>query len=437
MTEPGAVGASMYALVERLYPICRSLTGRGVRDTLHVLAELLPLEIREVPSGTPVFDWIVPDEWNIRDAWIARVNGERVVDFRACNLHVVGYSTPIRKRVTIEELRRHLHTLDGHPEWIPYRTSYYERTWGFCVSRRQYDALVDPEYDVCIDATLGPGALTYGEVSIRGRAAQEFVFTAHVCHPSMCNDNLSGIAVAAFLARAVAREPRRWSYRFLFVPGTIGSLAWLASHREALGAIQGGMSLVCLGDASPLTYKRSLAGRSLVDRAAAHVLRHRQRGDRVIDYSPFGYDERQFNAPGFRIPVGSLMRARHGTFPEYHTSADDLSFVSGEQLADALAACLEIVDILEGDAAYVNRAPYGEPQLGRRGVYRSLGGEPGLGDATMAMLWVLALSDGSCSLLEIAERAGMPFRAIRTAADVLRGAALLEPATPRPDDGAP
>lgn len=428
MSGSDAVGAAMYALVERLYPICRSLTGAGVRETLRVLAELIPVDICEVPSGTPVFDWTVPDEWNIRDAWIARANGERVVDFRACNLHVVGYSTPIRKRMTVEELRRHLHTTEGHPDWIPYRTSYYERTWGFCVSRRQYDALVDPEYDVCIDATLGPGALTYGEVWIRGASEREFVFTAHVCHPSMCNDNLSGIAVAAFLARAVAaREPRRWSYRFLFVPGTIGSLAWLARNREVLRRIQGGMSLVCLGDASPLTYKRSLAGTSLVDRAAAHVLRHRKRGDTVVDYYPYGYDERQFNAPGFRVPLGSLMRARHGSFPEYHTSADDLSFVSGEQLGDALAACLEIVDILEGDAAYVNRSPYGEPQLGRRGVYRTLGGEPVVGDVTMAMLWALTLSDGSWSLLDIAERAGMPFQTIRRAVDVLRGVGLLEP----------
>lgn len=427
MSGPGDTGAAMYKLVERLYPICRSLTGDGVRETLRILAGLVPLEIREVPSGTPVFDWVVPDEWNIRDAWIARVGGERVVEFRASNLHVVGYSTPVRMRVPLEELRRHLHTLDQHPDWIPYRTSYYERRWGFCVSRRQYDALVDPEYDVCIDATLGPGSLTYGEVAIRGESEREFVFTAHVCHPSMCNDNLSGIAVAAFLARALAREPRRWSYRVLFIPGTIGSLAWMAGNRDKLGSILGGMSLVCLGDASPLTYKRSLAGTSLVDRAAAHVLRHRQRADGVIDYVPFGYDERQFNAPGFRIPVGSLMRARHGTFPEYHTSADDLSFVSGEQLADALRACLDIVEVLEGDAAYVNQSPYGEPQLGRRGVYRSLGGEAAVGDVTMAMLWVLALSDGSHSLLDIADRAGLPFRTVKKAADILRRVALLEP----------
>lgn len=427
MSEREAVGEAMYGLVERLYPICRSLTGAGVRETLRILAELVPVRIREVPSGAEVFDWVVPEEWNIRDAWIARVDGERVVDFRASNLHVVGYSVPIRERVTVEELRRHLHTLDGHPEWIPYRTSYYDRTWGFCVSRRQYESLVDPEYDVCIDATLGPGSLTYGELSIRGASEREFVFTAHVCHPSLCNDNLSGIAVATFLARALAEAPRHWSYRFLFIPGTIGSLTWMAGNRQVLGSIQGGMSLVCLGDTSPLTYKRSLTGTSLIDRAAAHVLRHRQRGDAIIDYVPFGYDERQFNAPGFRLPVGSLMRARHGTFPEYHTSADDLSFVSGAQLADALDACLAIVEVLEGDAAYVNQSPYGEPQLGRRGVYRSVGGESLQGDLTMAMFWVLALSDGSRSLLDIADRAGLPFRTIREAAEVLRRVALLKP----------
>jgi aminopeptidase-like protein len=432
MQDAGAdAGARMYALVEELYPICRSITGDGVRDTLARIERALPSPMirTEVPSGTPVLDWTVPDEWNIRDAWIADARGARVVDFRACNLHVVNYSVPVRARMTLAELRPHLHTLPDHPDWIPYRTSYYAPAWGFCLTQRQLDALPDGEYEVCIDSTLAPGHLSYGELVLPGEApdgaASEVLLSTHVCHPSLCNDNLSGIAVATALARELAARPRRrWTYRFVFAPGTIGAITWLAQHRDVVPRIRAGLTIMCVGSAHPFTYKRTLAGDAEVDRAAAIVLGDRGAGDPLIDFFPYGYDERQYNSPGFRAPVGSVMRGRHGMFPEYHTSADDLGFVSGERLAESLAVVRDIVDVLEANRRYTNLAPHGEPQLGKRGLYRATGGTS-IPDLNLAMLWVLQLSDGRCDLLAIAERAKLPFATIRVAADHLQGAGLL------------
>jgi aminopeptidase-like protein len=420
-------GARMYALVEELYPICRSITGDGVRETLACIERQLPAPLArsEVPSGTPVLDWTVPKEWNIRDAWIADASGARVVDFHASNLHVVNYSVPVRARMSLAELRPHLHALPEHPDWIPYRTSYYAETWGFCLAQRQLDALADGDYEVCIDATLAPGHLSYGELVLPGDAADEVVLSTHVCHPSLCNDNLSSIAVATALARELAARPRRrWTYRFIFAPGTIGAIAWLAQHRDVVPRIRAGITLTCLGSAHPFTYKQTLAGDAEIDRAAALVLRDRDPADQVIAFFPYGYDERQYNSPGFRAPVGSLMRGRHGMFPEYHTSADDLGFVSADRLFESLAVVRSIVDVLEGNRRYRNLAPDGEPQLGKRGLYRATGGTA-IPDLNLAMLWVLTLSDGKHGLLDIAERARLPFATIRVAADHLREAGLL------------
>ncbi len=418
-------GAELLALVRRLYPICRSLSGAGVRETLRILAEHVPLELREVPSGTAVFDWTVPPEWNVRDAWIADATGRRIVDFRDSNLHLVSYSVPLRRRMRLSELRPHLHALPDHPDWIPYRTSYYAENWGFCLTQRQLDALPEGEYEVCIDSRLEPGHLSFGECVLQGERRDEILVTTHVCHPSLANDNLSGIAVAtALIARLQARR-RRLSYRFLFIPGTIGSLTWLALHQHDLPPIRAGLSLVCLGDDRPLTYKRTLGGQSELDRAAQHVFARRDTGDQLIDYFPFGYDERQFNSPGFRLPVGSLMRGRHGRFPEYHTSADRPELLVPERLEDSLAACLELFELIEGNVRTRSLAPHGEPQLGRRGIYRAIGGEKDLADLSLAMLWVLALSDGHSDLLGMAERAGLPFALMRQAADVLETQTLL------------
>lgn len=425
--DPARLGADMYRLVERLYPICRSITGQGVRETLGILRELVPLVVREVPSGTQVFDWTVPKEWNVREAWIRDGSGRTVVDLRDHTLHVVSYSVPVRARLALSELRPHLFSLPDRPHWIPYRTTYWAENWGFCLSHARLLALEDGEYDVCIDATLADGHLTYGELLLPGQSPHEVLFSCHVCHPSLCNDNLSGIAVATYLARLLGRRPRRYTYRFLYLPGTIGSITWLSLNEGHVGRIRHGLVLTCVGDRGGLTYKRSRRGDAEIDRAARHVLSHGPEPWQVRDFSPYGYDERQYCSPGFDLPVGCLMRSPHGEFPEYHTSADDLSFVTPESLAGALEACASIVRVLEGNGWYRNLNPKCEPRLGKRGIYRAIGGHLDARSAEMALLWVLNFSDGRHSLLDVAERAGLPFVAVRQAADTLLAHGLLAP----------
>ncbi len=418
-------GDRLHEFAEELYPICRSITGDGVRRTLAAIGERIPVEVSEVPSGTPVFDWTVPDEWNIRDAYVADGEGRRVVDFRSSNLHVVSYSEPVDKIVTLAELRPHLHTLPEHPEWIPYRTSYYERTWGFCLAQRVLDELPDGAYRAVVDSTLEPGSLTYGECVLPGESDVELLLTAHICHPSLANDNLSGIAVLTELAARLAEMRRRLSYRILFIPGTIGSLTWLARNESILDRIAGGLVITCVGDPGRLAYKRSRAGNAPIDRAASHVVQGA--GGTITDFVPYGYDERQFNSPGFAIPAGALTRSSWGQYPEYHTSADDLGLVRPDALADSLRACLDIIDVLERNRTYLNLQPKGEPQLGKYGLYPKLGG-PEARTAQLAMLWVLNQSDGEHSLLEVADRSGLPFRVVAEAASKLESAGLLEPA---------
>jgi aminopeptidase-like protein len=413
----------MIQLASRLFPLCRSITGDGVRATLREIGERIPLEVHEVASGTPVLDWTVPDEWNIEDAYVATADGARVVDFRASNLHVVSYSEPVRAELTLAELRPHVHTHAIEPEWIPYRTSYYARTWGFCLTQRQLDALEDTTYEVVVDATLGPGSLTYAECVLPGATEDEVILSTHVCHPSLANDNLSGIVVLTELAAALAAVPRRLTYRLLFVPGTIGSITWLSRNEEVVPRIVAGLVIACVGDPAPLSYKRSRRGNAGVDWAAAHVV-GRRKGGRVLDFVPWGWDERQYNSPGFDLPVGTLTRSAEGEFREYHSSADSLDLISPAQLEDTLGVLLEIVDVLEDDCVYRNLSPKGEPQLGRRGLYRAVGGGDPSSDQ-LAMLWVLNQSDGEHSLLEIAERSALPFHIVRAAAARLEAARLL------------
>jgi aminopeptidase-like protein len=423
-----ALGSRMHALVAELYPICRSITGEGLRRTLEILKRETGLSVQSVPTGETVLDWTVPREWNIRDAWIANGRGERVVDFRKSNLHIVNYSVPVRARMTLAELRPRLHTLPDRPDWIPYRTSYYTEDWGFCLAHRELERLVDGTYEVVIDSSLEPGRLDYGELFLPGSTAEEVLFSAHACHPSLANDNLSGLALLAALARLLAGAERRYSYRFLFVPGTIGSIAWLARNDEAAGRIRHGLTAACVGDAGPLTYKKSRRGDAEIDRAAQHVLRASGEPHAVADFSPYGYDERQYNSPGYNLAVGSLTRTPHGKYPEYHTSADDLAFVRPEKLAGSLRTYFDIVAVLEGNGRFRNTQPKGEPQLGRRGLYRAIGGLPDPGELQMAMLWVLNLSDGGSTLLDIADRAGLPFDRVRAAAEALQAHDLLVPA---------
>lgn len=421
----GAIGEEAFGLIAALYPICRSITGAGLRDTLGRIGDFIPLTLHEVPSGTAVFDWTVPKEWNIRDAYVQDAQGRRVIDFRQSNLHLVSYSVPVQRRLALRELKEHLFSLPDHPDWIPYRTSYYKEDWGFCLSHRQLQDLADGEYEVCIDASVDEGHLTFGEYRIQGARDDEVLISCHACHPSLCNDNLSGVALATLLARSLSNLDLNYSYRFLFIPGTIGSITWLSLHEAQVPKVKHGLVLTCLGDAGHSTYKRSRRGNAEIDRAAEHVLRHSGKDYALLDFTPYGYDERQYCSPAFDMPVGCLMRTPHGQFPEYHTSADNLEFVRPAFLADSFLTCLSIISLLEANATYLSQNPKCEPQLGKRGLYRSIGGYADPRAQEMAMLWVLNLADGGHSLLDIAERAGLPFEVVRGAADALRNHGLL------------
>lgn len=425
-------GHEMHRFAADLYPICRSITGNGIRQTLAMIADRIPLSVFEVPTGTPAFDWSVPKEWNIRDAFIKTLAGERVVDFQKCNLHVMSYSMPVHATMPLDELKPHLFSLPEHPDWIPYRTSYYKEDWGFCISRNQLMALEDGEYEVCIDSSLEQGHLTYGEYYLPGRSKDEVLISCHVCHPSLANDNLSGLTVATFLARTLSERDLRYSYRFLFVPGTIGAITWLAQNRETAHRVCHGLVLSGVGDAGGFHYKKTRRGDAEIDRAAAHVLAQCGEQSRILEFSPYGYDERQYCSPGFNLPVGCLMRSVWGTFPEYHTSADNLEFIKPSQLAGSLRACEGIMNVLEHNRFYRNLSPYCEPQLGRRGLYRSTGGEM-IEAEISARLWVLNLSDGEHSLLDIAERSSIPFSLIKESADLLDQNGLLAPAAEERD----
>ena len=437
------LGDSMYSLIERLYPIPRSITGDGVRETLRIIGEHVPLAVHEVPTGTPVLDWTVPKEWRVREAWVKGPSGETVADFADHNLHLVGYSVPVDRTMPLAELDRHLHSLPGQPDLVPYRTSYYAEAWGFCLPHRVREALPEGEYRVRIDSELVDGSLTYGELHLAGETEDEVLVSCHVCHPSLANDNLSGLAVTVHLARELMAAsgpggaPLRYSYRFVWAPGTIGAITWLAENGDAAGRVAHGLVAANLGDAGPFHYKRSQREDAPIDRAAALALRTAAGGEpRIEPWVPFGYDERQYNSPGFDLPVGLLSRTPWGRYPEYHTSGDDLSLVAPGNLVESLETYLRVMAILEGDLAYRNLQPHGEPQLGRRGLYSKLGGDVRSkegGDARerqLDLLWVLNQSDGERTLLDVAERAGRPFEAIRAAADLLCEAGLLAPASP-------
>lgn len=419
-------GQAMHQLIGELYPICRSITGNGVRETLKILQKHIPLEIREVPTGTEVFDWTVPKEWNIRDAYIKDSTGHKIIDFQASNLHVVNYSTPIAQTLSLEALKPHLFTAPETPDWIPYRTSYYKENWGFCLSHTQFLSLQDGKYEVYIDSSLEAGHLTYGEYYLPGETEAEILVSCHVCHPSLADDNLSGIAVSTFLAKALAQTSRRYSYRFLFIPGTIGSITWLALNEAKAPNIKHGFVLTCVGDAGNATYKKSRRGDAEIDRAFVHVLNHINADYELIDFFPYGYDERQYCSPGFNLAVGCFMRSQHGQFPEYHTSADNLTFVQPQALKNSLEICQAVVQVLEGNQIYVNQKPKCEPRLGKRGLYRGIGGEKDGGINEMALLWVLNLADGTRTVLEIAERSGMPFAIVLRAIEALLQTDLLK-----------
>jgi aminopeptidase-like protein len=427
--EVEALGTELQATIRELYPICRSITGNGLRASLRILQRTAPLQLHEVATGTPVFDWVVPREWNLRSARLVGPDGAVIVDAARLNLHVLNYSVPFHGKVPLEELEGHLYSLPEAPTLVPYRTSYYREAWGFCLSHAQRSRLLPGEYQVEIDTTLADGALTYGEVVIPGTEDAEVLVSTHCCHPSLANDNSAGMAMCATLARLLGGTRPRHTYRFLFVPGTIGAITWLALNEERARHIVHGLVAACVGDTGRLTYKRSRRSNADVDRAAVHVLTHSGQPYDIRDFTPYGYDERQYCSPGFDLPVGSLTRTPYGEYPEYHTSADDLSLVKPEMVADTLRRYLEIFEVLEGDRTYLNLAPKGEPQLGKRGLYGTVGGQSHAKASQMAMLWVLNQSDGRHSLLDIAERSKLPFSELRVAARALEDAGLLSEAT--------
>ena len=452
----------MRGLMEELYPICRSITGDGVRRTLDVLGRTIPIEVTEVPSGTKVFDWEVPDEWNVRDAWIRGPlrpdgSGEKVVDFRAHNLHLLNYSEPVRTTLSRAELDEHLHSLPDQPDLIPYRTSYYNRVWGFCLPHRLREELPDGDYEVVVDTTLGPGHLTYGECLVQGRRDDEILISCHVCHPSLANDNLSGIAVATRLARHLAELDLELTYRFLFIPGTIGSITWLARNEPTARRVRGGLVAANLGDPGRFHYKRSRRGDAPIDRAVEAALRTSGEAHAVEDFVPYGYDERQYCSPGFDLAVGSLTRTPYGRYPEYHTSADNLDFVRDDALGRSLEMYVSTVALLEDelgraagragdepstispaprasarpsarDRILVSTNPKCEPQLGKRGLYGSLGGSEKGREEQLAMLWILNLADGRHSLDEMEARSGVPRDVLERLVDRLLEADLLREA---------
>ena len=426
------IGGSLLALIRELYPIGRSITGPGLRATVARLSEIVPLQIAEVPSGTKVFDWTVPDEWSVEDAFIEAESGDRIVDLKSSNLHVVGYSLPVDAWMTLAELRPHLFSLPEHPDWIPYRTSYYSPNWGFCLADRVLKSLPDCRYHVVIRSRLAPGSLTLAEYVHPGSTQDEVLIFAHDCHPSLANDNLSGLSVAIHLAAFLRSRATHYTYRFVFAPATIGSLAWLASNEASLHRIRHGLVLSLLGDRGPIHYKATRAGDHAIDRAAWHVLSTEFQGSRRLDFEPWGYDERQFGSPGIDLAIGRMTRTPNGEFPEYHTSADNPDFLSADALGQSWLACLKVLEALDCDSRYVNLQPKGEPQLGRRGLYRSMGGYQDVPARQLALLWVLNLSDGASSMLDIASRSRLPFGLVAGAAADLERAGLLAPA---PDAG--
>ena len=416
-----SAGRNLYEFAARLYPICRSITGRGVRETLALIRARVPLVVHEVPSGTRVFDWEIPPEWNVEDAAVIDADGRRVVDFQAHNLHLVGYSEPVQTSLSLEELSARLHVLPEHPDWIPYRTSYYHRSWGFCMRARDRAALRAGRYRIEVKSSLAPGSLTYGELVIAGRTRDEVLFFTHVCHPSLANDNTSGMAVMTALAEWIASEPRRFTYRFVFAPGTIGSLAWLKRNETRLARVRHGLVLALLGDPGSLTYKRSRREVTEIDAIVPYVLSGQ---GAAIPFSPYGYDERQLCSPGFDLPVGRLTRSVNGGYAQYHTSADDLTLIRPDCLAQRLVVCQHVVEVIEGNRRYLNLKPKGEPRLGARGLYGPLGGQ-GPAEREQALLWILNQSDGAHSLLDIARKSGLAFSVIREAASALETVGLL------------
>lgn len=438
-------------LFARLFPIGRSLTGEGVRKTLDHLRSVSPFDIKEVPSGTRCYDWEVPQEWTLRDAYVATLDGRRVVDSQRSNLHVVGYSVPIDAEMSFDELDPHLHTLPAEPKAIPYRTSYYQPNWGFCLTHESYQQLDRrARYRVVIDSTLRPGSLTYGEARLQGASGREFLISTYCCHPSMANDNLSGMVLWSLLLRELRGQPTWHTYRFVIVPETIGALAYLHRNESAMRRIEAALVVATVAGPGPLGYKQSFLGTHLIDRAIRRSFA--ELGVEPLTY-PFdvnGSDERQFSSPYFRIPSATICKDKYHEYRYYHTSLDDLSFARPEYLVETLRLYLLTIENLEADRAYRSVVLHGEPMLGKRGLYPLTGGsirqkaavpeearegpdalpagsDTVRGDELDAIRWLMFWGDGQTTLFEIGERTGLPVGQLVETAGRLVQHGLLEP----------
>jgi len=419
------IGIEIYSFIEKLFPICRSITGNGTRKTLELIKQHIPIEINDIPSNTKVFDWNVPKEWNIIDAYVKNSKGEKIIDFKISNLHILQYSISIHKKISLDELKNHLYTLEEYPNWIPYKTSYYQENWGFCMSYKQFQTLEDDEYEVFIDSTLENGSLTYGELFFKGEIEDEILFSTYICHPSMCNDNLSGVSLLTFLAKTLIDKKTKYSYRFLFIPETIGAISWLAKNENNVHKMKYGVVATCVGDSGQLTYKKTKQGNTLIDKIVEKILVDSRDSYEIVDFFPTGSDERQFSSPGFNIPVGSLVRTLYGKFPEYHTSADNMDFINSKSLQDSFTKYNSIIHVLENNVIYKNQNPKCEPNLGKRKLYDLIGANKELPSNSNSIFWLLNQSDGNTSLLEIATKSNISFIDIKNMADILVSHDLL------------
>ena len=439
------IGTEMYDIMVKLYPICRSITGDGVRKTLDIISEQIPLEKHEIPTGTEVFDWTIPKEWNRKDAYVKKSNGEKIINFQKSNLHILNYSVPVHKTVSLSELKDHLFTLPDQPTLIPYRTSYYYENWGFCITHNQFLQLEEDEYEVVIDSTLEDGSLSYGEYFIKGESESEVLLSCYICHPSMCNDNLSGVVLLTFLAKHIKNLSLKYSYRFLFIPETIGAITWLCRNEHNTRKIKHGLVATCVGDSGISTYKKSRQGSAEIDQTVIDVLKNSGDDYKIVDYDPLGSDERQFCSPGFNLPVGSLRKTITLAVSEYHTSADNPHFVQPKYLADSFSKYFKVILKLEenfgkfysknneeelpeidskNDQVFLNLNPKCEPKLDKTGVYRKIGGETS--NDALTILWVLNYSDGKHSLRHISLKSGIDLKQIKQAAELLQAKKLLK-----------
>jgi aminopeptidase-like protein len=437
----------MFSLMQELFPICRSITGNGVRKTLERIKKDIPLSKFEIPTGTQVFDWTIPKEWNIIDAYVSDLSGKKIIDFQKSNLHVVNYSIPIKKQISLNELKKHIFSNPEKPDYIPYVTSYYNETWGFCLEHSELIKMKDKKYDVIIESKLEDGFLTYGEFFIKGESENEILISTYICHPSMCNDNLSGVVVATALAKYLKNLKLKYSIRFLFIPETIGAISWLYLNQNKIKNIKHGLVLTCLGDSGHFIYKKSRRGNAEIDETVVKILKESKKKFEVVEFFPWGSDERQFCSPGFNLPVGSLMRSMYDKFPEYHTSGDNLDFINKNSLKESFEKYFLIISELEKkfgikkihaneekekirsdkESYFLATNPKCEPQLGKYNVYKNFGGqyEESKKELKFAILWILNYSDGVHSLEDIARKSKLDLDLIKRTSSLLESKKLI------------